>query len=274
MGPCRSPAPDLSVNSKGQQSAENIEVVERHVFFTHSLSTTTQSVHMKMASQVNGVPNSERCVPGSVNIPLAPWPASLKTESVDAKAVASQIINSFNQSLEKGDYNAVADLFTENGYWRDHLAATWDLRTAKGKQKIAAFLKGGHHLVSIDNDEANPLGVPKVAPLRSDGSSKGIPFTAVVTTKHGSGRAYVRLIEDAGKWKIWTLFTNMNALKVHPEPLGRNRPSGVQHGAQVGRMNWLDRRLEESNFANGDPAVLIVGKSEPISHPRCSYAKV
>ena len=210
--------------------------------------------------QVNGAPNSDRCVPGSVNIPLATWPASLKDESVDANAVASRIINSFNQSLEKGDYNAVADLFTENSYWRDHLAATWDLRTAKGKQKIVAFLKGGHHLIRLDKDEVNPLGVPRVAPLRSDGSSKGIPFVALVTTKHGSGRASIRLVEDAGQWKIWTLFTTLTALKDHPEPLGHNRPTGVQHGARVGRTNWLDRRLEESNFTNGDPSVLIVGK--------------
>ena len=219
-----------------------------------------------MATHVNGdgVAPSERCVPGSVNIPLAEWPASSKSESVDAKAVASETINNLNQSLEKGDYNAVADLFADNGYWRDHLALTWDLRTAKGKEKIISLLKGGHHLVKVGVDDTNPLGVPQLAPLRPNGTVKGIPFYGTVTTKHGSGRAYVRLIEDAGKWKIWTLFTTLNALKDHPEPRGPNRPAGVQHGALTGRKNWLDRRREESNFADGDPTVLIIGESRPI----------
>ena len=216
-----------------------------------------------MAAQANG-DGPERCVPGSVNIPIAKWPASIKSESVDAKAVASQIINSFNQSLQKGDYNGVADLFADDSYWRDHLTLTWDLRTAKGKEKIVSLLKGGHHLIKVDLDEASPVGAPQVAPLRPDGSVKGITFLGVVTTKHGSGRASARLVEDAGKWKIWTLYTALNALKDHPEPRGPNRPAGVQHGALTGRKNWQDRRREESSFANSDPAVLVVGKLQPI----------
>lgn len=214
-----------------------------------------------MAAAVEAVPSSERAVPGSTNIPFAPWPATMKSESVDAKATASKIITDFNQFLEKKDYKAVANLFVENGYWKDHLAATWDLRTAKGRDRIIAFLNGGHHLVKVDLDESSSFVAPQVAPLKPDGSIKGIQAFVIVTTKYGSGRGIVRLVEDGGQWKIWTLFTSADELKDYTEPLGPNRANGVQHGAMAGRKNWLDRRLEESNFETGDLDVLIVGKS-------------
>lgn len=184
----------------------------------------------------------------------------MKSDSVDARAEVAKVFESFNQSLAKNDHKAVAGLFTENGYWRDHLGATWDLRTAKGQDKIAAFLDGGHHLVQLDIDESSALVSPQVAAFRPDGSVKGIQSFVIVTTKHGSGRGITRLVEDAGQWKIWTLYTAANKLKDYEEPLGPNRAKGVQHGGLTGRKNWLDRRLEESNFESKDPDVLIVGK--------------
>ncbi|RYP27850.1 hypothetical protein DL767_007498 [Monosporascus sp. MG133] len=211
---------------------------------------------------VDAVPSSERVVPGSVNIPIAEWPATMTSESVDARAVASKIITDFNQSLEQKDHKAIADLFVENGYWRDHLGLTWDLRTAKGKGKITTFLENGHHLLKVDLDESSPSYAPQVASLRGDGSVKGIQFFTIVTTQQGSGRGVVRLVEDAGQWKIWTFFTSMDELSGHEEPLGPNRANGVQHGTLAGRKNWLDRRVEECNFDHGEPDVLIIGSGQ------------
>lgn len=213
-----------------------------------------------MAAATEAVPSSERCVPGSVNIPIAPWPATMKSESVDAQAVASKAIEDLNQALEKKDHKAVAGVFAENGYWKDHLATTWDLRTAKGRDKIAAFLDGGHHLTKIAIDGSSPSHAPQVASFRPDGSVKGIQSFLVITTKHGSGRGIVRLVENDGQWEIWTLYTKADELKGYEEPLGPRRGTGVQHGAIVGRKNWLDRRRDEENFENHDPDVLIVGK--------------
>ncbi|RYP57472.1 hypothetical protein DL769_009456 [Monosporascus sp. CRB-8-3] len=215
-----------------------------------------------MAAAVDAVPSSERVVPGSVNIPIAEWPATMTSKSVDARAVASKIISDFNQSLEQKDHKAIADLFVENGYWRDHLGLTWDLRTAKGKDKIITFLENGHHLLKVDLDESSPLYAPQVASLRGNGSVKGIQFFTIVTTQQGSGRGIVRLVEDAVQWKIWTFFTSMDELSGHEEPLGPNRARGVQHGALAGRKNWLDRRVEEYNFEHGNPDVLIIGSGQ------------
>ncbi|RYC63974.1 hypothetical protein CHU98_g2236 [Xylaria longipes] len=190
-------------------------------------------------AEAEQVSSSERAVPGSVNIPITPWPttASIDEKATDAIAISSQIIDSFNQSLEKKDYKAIADLFVDNGYWRDQLGLTWDLRTAKGKEKIVNLLEGGHHLVGVNIDRSAPSNDPQVADLRYDGSVRGIQFFTTVTTQFGSGRGVVRLIQESGQWKIWVFHTVMEKLKDHEEAVGPNRPSGVQHGARAGRKN-------------------------------------
>ncbi|GAP91948.1 putative flavin-binding monooxygenase-like protein [Rosellinia necatrix] len=210
------------------------------------------------------VPSSERVVPGSINIPIASWPTttSIDKGATDAVAISSKIIDTFNQSLGKKDYKAIADLFVDQGYWRDQLALTWDLRTAKGKEKIIALLQGGHHLVSVDVNRSEPNTIPQTADLRSDGSVRGIRFFITSTTAFGSGPGVVHLIQESGQWKIWTFFTTVDKLKDHPEAIGPNRSNGVQHGARTGRKNWLDRRRAEVNFENSEPDVLIVGSGQ------------
>ncbi|KAI1634108.1 hypothetical protein F4809DRAFT_643847 [Biscogniauxia mediterranea] len=214
-----------------------------------------------MPGVVELVPSSSRVVPGSVNIPLARWPVTpdVNAETVDAITIASKTIDSFNESLQKKENKAIADLFLQDGYLRDHLGMTWDLRTLKGQDKIIDFLDNGHHLVKLDIDNSAPNHGPSVVPMRHDGSVKGIQFFTIVTTKYGSGRGVVRLVPDSGQWKIWSLFTSMDELKGHEEPLGPNRAWGAQHGAQVDRKNWLDRRTTEYNFETRDPDVLIIG---------------
>ncbi|KAI1352427.1 hypothetical protein F5Y01DRAFT_324357 [Xylaria sp. FL0043] len=217
-----------------------------------------------MAAATVEVPSSERAVPGSVNLSVAPWPekGDIDGKAIDATAISSKIIDSFNQSLQKRDYKAIADLFVDGGYWRDHLGLTWDLRTAKGKEKIVKLLQEGHHLVSVEIDHAQPSNGPQVANLRYDGSVRGIQFVTNVTTQFGSGQGVVRLIQDSGEWKIWLFFTSMTKLKDHEEAVGPNRSLGVAHGAQAGRKNWLERRQAESNFEDSEPDVLIIGAGQ------------
>ncbi|KAI3320131.1 hypothetical protein HD806DRAFT_525075 [Xylariaceae sp. AK1471] len=213
------------------------------------------------AVMTDQVPSSQRVASGSINIPIAPWPTTLdiNEETIDAITVSSKIIDSFNQSLEQKDYKSIADLFVEDGYWRDHLGLTWDLRTAKGKERIVNLLQEGHHLVKVDIDHSPPNHGPQVKKLRYDGSVRGIEFFTSVTTELGSGRGVVRLVQDSGQWKIWIFFTSMDELKGHEQALGPNRANGVQHGAQTGRKNWLERRQAESNFEDSEPEVLIIG---------------
>jgi putative flavoprotein involved in K+ transport len=55
--------------------------------------------------------------------------------------------------------------------------------------------------------------------------------------------------------------TTLLELKGHEEPQGTRRPMGAEHGAQPGRLSWLERRQqEEAAFGTTtQPYVLIVG---------------
>ncbi|KAI8961397.1 FAD/NAD(P)-binding domain-containing protein [Daldinia sp. FL1419] len=208
------------------------------------------------------VPSSERVVPGSFNIPIAQWPSTTKDENVDAPAVASKIVNSFNELLSKKDHKGIANLFLEKSYWRDHLGLTWDFRTMKGRDKIIALLDKGYHLKDIQIDRELPAknNGPELTSFRADGSVRGIQFFLRASTKHGFGPGYAWLAQDNGEWKIWALYTSMHELYTNPEPVGRLRPNGVVHGVNHQRStNWLERRQNEINFVNGDPDVLIIG---------------
>ncbi|KAI0396044.1 hypothetical protein F5Y17DRAFT_465373 [Xylariaceae sp. FL0594] len=211
----------------------------------------------------DALPSSQRLVPGSVNIPIAKWPETtdIKDASGDPSVVSSKMMDSFNKALEQKDYGSLAGLFLEDGYWRDQLGLTWDFRTAKGRDAIQSLLRQGHHLVKVDIDNSPNHG-PQMTPMRYDGSVTGILFYTLVTTKVGSGRGTVRLVQDSGEWKIWTLTTAMFELKGHESAIGPRRPIGVQHGAEAGRKNWLDRRHDEADFKNSQPDVLIIGSGQ------------
>ena len=207
--------------------------------------------------------------PGSVNVPLADWPATMSDTSIDPEPVAARIVDELNVGLQSRDEAGVAALFTADGYWRDHLALTWDLRTIKGRAKIAGFLGSGHHLVRVEIDRSTPEKGPQVASFNPLDTVKGIRFFTIVTTQHGSGRGLVTLVEEAGAWKIWTCFTMVDELRGFEEPLGPRRAKGVQHGAVAERQNWLDRRKEEVEFAGGSPDVLVIGEEETTCLSTC-----
>jgi hypothetical protein len=81
-----------------------------------------------------------------------------------------------------------------------------------------------------------------------------------VQTNVGRGDGVVRLVQEQGVWKVFTLFTYLKELKGHEERVGRNRPNGVEHGEHASQRNWLDRRKAEENFEHGlEPTVIIMG---------------
>lgn len=202
---------------------------------------------------------TRQIAPGSVNIPIPAWPKDTTTTSVDADEIATKVIGTLKLALDRGDNAAVARLFMDNGYWRDHLCLTWDLRTMKGTSKIQEFLDNGHHLQSIDVDRSSPDLSPKLTALDPNETVKGVQFFTKVTTQHGSGRGLINIVDDSGDWKIFTCFTTLTELAGFEEAIGRNRPKGVQHGAMPSRKNWLDRRKDELDFQDHDPEVLIIG---------------
>ncbi|TGJ81095.1 hypothetical protein E0Z10_g7653 [Xylaria hypoxylon] len=211
-----------------------------------------------------------RCVPGSVNIKVAKFPSPTKhIEDFDPSKVASSLVETFNKALDAKDYSAVANLFVEDGYWRDHLALSWAFRTIQTPPRILDFLESctesrdGFRLKSIDVDAGTATRSPKIVPIDASGSVSGIQFFITATTVLGAGVGLVRLAKQGRQWKIFTLYTRLEELRGHEGAINHRRAKGAEHGGKPGRKNWAEKRVAEADFdANNEPAVLVIGAGQ------------
>lgn len=222
------------------------------------------------------VPSHMRSVPGSINIPVAKFPTGHKSPApsdIDITTAVKHMVDNVNKALHEHSYTALADSFTEDGYWRDHLALSWEFRTLHGPPKILGYLqncsssKDGFRLQKIMRDDSNTARAPNLVPIDAAGTVTGIQFYFTCQTVLGTGRGIARLVEQNGAWKIFTFYTRLEDLKGYEEPVGPLRSKGVEHGGKPGRKNWAERRTAASNFEDGDsPAVIIIGTC---ARPKC-----
>ncbi|KAL8904202.1 MAG: hypothetical protein Q9171_007133 [Xanthocarpia ochracea] len=222
-----------------------------------------------MATAAAAIPSYNRVEPGSNQLTPASYPDTGAISSVDANAVATEWLESFNQALSGQDFSAVNHLFLQGSCWRDQLGLSWDYRSLYGPDTIVSFLKSapnGSRVVSIKIDSSNATRKPSVAAVDFNGKVNGVASFLTVETDVGRGRGLVRLLQDTqddNKWKAFTLFTAMHELKGHEETIGGNRPHGVDHGGQPGRKNWQERRIATENYEGDlEPTVLILGAGQ------------
>ena len=213
------------------------------------------------------IPSHMRPAPGSVNIHVAKFPSATKSVSAaDPAAVASSLVTSFNQALDKNDFTTLSHLFIDNGYWRDHLAVTWAFRTVQTPPVILDFLnsssrsKDGFRLRNIAVDDEAAVKAPKLVPMDTAGQLSGVQFFITLKTVLGAGTGLVNLVEQGGQWKIFTLYTRLEELRGHEEAINGRRNPGVQHGGRPGRKNWAEKRQADADFTSSEPTVVIVGK--------------
>ncbi|KAL8653163.1 MAG: hypothetical protein Q9210_002264 [Variospora velana] len=220
-----------------------------------------------MATAAIEIPRSNHGISGShlivqANLPAAPLKA---TESVDPQSIATVWVDTFN-GLLNDDSIAIDKLFIKDSYWRDLLCSSWDYHTHHGLLKISSALKSQNkqsRLRSLEIDASSEIKKPSVCPIDFDGEIKGVQAFLTVKTDVGSGRGLVKLVRDTAdgaSWKAFTLFTTLEELKGHEELTCARRPTGVDHGAHPGRLNWQQRRVREANCEPPfDPTVLIIG---------------
>ncbi|KAL6797883.1 hypothetical protein GGI42DRAFT_89017 [Trichoderma sp. SZMC 28013] len=223
------------------------------------------------SAQLHGqLPTWERFAPGSINIAPAVFPKSALDPSpdLDANKTTVDLVKELNESLAKADYASVSKLFVEQGFWRDHLALTWEFRTAQGPQEVFSLLEAssksrdGFRLKNVTLDTSSALRAPRVGPLDGEGQVIGITFFFNFDTAIGSGKGVGRIINDNGTWKFYSLYTALQELKDHEEQINERRPHGVEHGMKQGRQNWAQRREQEKLHKNADPAVVIIGAGQ------------
>ena len=57
-------------------------------------------------------------------------------ESLDLHKVVNEWLKHFEAALSKNKFDAAANLFVDQGQWRDLLAFTWHVQTMSGRQEI------------------------------------------------------------------------------------------------------------------------------------------
>ncbi|KAL8294709.1 hypothetical protein RB597_007696 [Gaeumannomyces tritici] len=218
------------------------------------------------AAVVADFPTDERIEFGSAIIPPRPYPPTLTSTPADPAKIAGDLVRRFNDALASKDHDALASLFAPDGYWRDHLCSSWDLRTLKGRDAIKAFAAGssssGLTRLTVAGD---PAGIRAPQPFPVDGFGKVLclQFFIAAETALGSADGVVRLVEaGGGAWHIFTLFVTQRELRGFEEPLRHRREKGAEHAALRSGKNWKDRRAESIECADAEPAVVIIGAGQ------------
>ncbi|PVH73453.1 FAD/NAD(P)-binding domain-containing protein [Cadophora sp. DSE1049] len=209
------------------------------------------------------VPSSDRCELGSFPLTTAKFPAASDPKVVDVNDIASKWVSAFNESISNPSIENLSKLFLAESYWRDQLCLTWDFHTLSGPTKIHSLLSTNPcRITSLVLDTSSSYRSPKTASL-DNGKVQVVQAFLKVETDVGRGEGFVRLVEEAGVWKVFTLFTFLKSLNGFEESVGKKRPNGVKHGEHVSRENWADRRKIEEGFENGEePIVLILGAGQ------------
>ena len=219
-----------------------------------------------MATAAVAIPPSDHCVPGSHLLAQAKYPKVAKSSAPiqDPEHVATVWVKDFNNLMSQRNAQ-VSKMFLHESYWRDLLCLTWDFHTLAGPAKISGLLEAiPNRHIKLEIDASNDVRKPKASTFDFNGELNGVQAFLTVENDAGRGRGCVRLLRDAtnaDEWKVFTLFTSLEELTGHEESTCSRRPTGVEHGAHVGRMNWQERRLAEIDCEGPfEPTVLVIGE--------------
>ena len=178
----------------------------------------------------------------------------------DISVAADDWLVQFEEALAKPDDSALKTLFHPDSYWRDVLALSWKLQTTNGRDAILKRLtaQAGPAAPSgfaIDPDRAPPRKVARAG-------TQAIEAMFKFETAVGRGSGIIRLVPDAADGnalKAWTLLTELRELKGFEEQIGAARPRGSAYSRDFRGPNWLDLRKAAAEYADRDPAVLVIG---------------
>ncbi|MFJ3057109.1 NAD(P)/FAD-dependent oxidoreductase [Herbaspirillum sp. NPDC087042] len=170
-------------------------------------------------------------------------------EETASQQIANTLEN-LQAALRRGDAAGAAALFEEEGYWRDLIAFTWNLKTLEGRAQISAMLQAQLPQLRDIQFRADPAETA----TRADGITQG---WILLETDIARGKGYLRLRDG----KIWTLLTSAYELKGHEEPRGEHRPRGAVHGVHTDRRTWKEEREAEARELGyqQQPYCLIIG---------------
>ena len=180
-----------------------------------------------------------------------------------AEQTALAWLDDLAAALEHGTVDAIDRPFLEDGYWRDFLAMTWDIRTLHGRENMKAVLAERWEETAFSGFTLSPGLTPPT--LREP--APGLSFIEAFIdydTRLAHGRGVIRLRQDSdGEWRAWTLLTALRGLKGIESPMGAHRPVGHSPTSDLEtRLNWQERREQQRSFREREPDVVIVGAGQ------------
>jgi len=192
-------------------------------------------------------------------------PDVVVTEIQSPKEVVQRWLTAFQAAFDSGRAANVAALFHEDGWFRDHLAMSWDFRTLRGPSKIAQFLEpllGKAKLHSLKIQESGKFAPNKQEPISG---LEWVESMFSFDTGAGSGKGMVRLVAlQNGSWKAHMVYTALQDLHGCVEAEGEHRPHGGNNSLKggVSEGNWYERRQRQKKFMDEQPQVLLIGAGQ------------
>ena len=114
--------------------------------------------------------------------------------AVDMKNAVTDWLAIFADALNRGDTTAAANLFLEDGHWRDILAFTWHLNTMSGARTIEKVMQ--QNLDSVRPSEFR-LASGRTAPRHVvRAGTQAIEAIFEFKTAFGRGSGVLRLVPD------------------------------------------------------------------------------
>lgn len=162
-------------------------------------------------------------------------------DTLDAAKEAKMFLKNFSRTVEEEDWEAFAELFLDDGFWKDNLTITFDRRTLQGRETIAKAwkqLSGARKPVILTTAQCYALGLPaafkRMTPTLA---SLDVPFCFTTEAPRMKCVGLAKLVPQDGKWKVWLMSTVADSLTDSPfAKLPRTSPSLVP-GSQRGKTH-------------------------------------
>ena len=196
------------------------------------------------------------------------------TPPVAALPIAESWISEFSSAVQSASIDGLCALIYREGFWRDMLALTWNMRTFHKHSNIRKFLSdrlsmSGMKNIQLDRGERHKE--PALKEVYDDLS--WIPVFFTFETNQGKGSGIVHLVlakEGAGeKWVAYSVYTNLEEIHGHPERTLFDRPeTSFQYlgdaAAGGGRpaLTWEEMRIREQEFLDSEPTVVCIGAGQ------------
>lgn len=174
--------------------------------------------------------------------------------SPNPKEIALAWLTNYATALYSASASNVAQLFLPDGWLRDVLTFTWDMRSLEGRTKIEAYLTEENALKqagisSVQLDERQFLQPQQFHLPRGQ---EGIEGSFTFETRVGHGRGLVKLLRDVdGEWRAYSVSMLLSDLRGHEEA---SYESGLYGGHTIA---WEEVFAERKHRIETNPHVLI-----------------